>query len=344
MTTYENKPVPDNNADTAAISGSKPTCRQRFVRSWFPCKGDSGKEKARKIFLLLAIIVFITSAVIVGLKYYKTYENANKNKELNSMVDHGLTWDDIYRMFPDIDFPEGMQLKYALAYAKNQDLVGWLSVEGTSLQVPIVRGKNNDYYLKRDFYKQYTDYGNPFMDYQNNIKPLDYNTVIYGHNMRDKQQFGQLSDMYDTLEHAGQYPVIQFNTIFQDYQWVVVGTMLTNGYSAQDNDYLFPFNATTMGEFSRVRFVKELKDRFLYDTGIYFDNLDPLLTLTTCSYAFTEARLVVVARQLKEGESAPEPGTIAGTINPSPRYPQVWYNKKGQTNPYEIDRWHPSDV
>lgn len=343
MTTYGNNPAPESRTQAAVTPVEKTTWWKRFVHGWLPCKGDSGKEKARKIFLLLAIIVFVTSAVMVAFKYYQTYENAQKNKELNGMLDHGLTWEDIYRMYPDIDFPDGMQLKYALAYAKNQDLVGWLSVEGTSLQVPIVRGKDNSYYLYRDFYKNRTDYGNPFMDYQNNIKPLDYNTVIYGHNMRDKQQFGQLSEMYDTLEHAKNYPVIQFNTIFQDYQWAVVGTMLTNGTAAQDNGYLFDFNATTMGEFSRVRFVDELKARFLYDTGIYFDNLDHLLTLTTCSYAFTEARLVVVAKLLDEEDEVPTPGSIQGTVNPNPRYPQIWYNNHRQTNPFEYDNWHPSD-
>lgn len=344
MTTYDNNPGPNQSPAPAVTPAPKPSRGRRFVHSWFPCKGDSGKEKARKIFLLLAVIVFLVSAVMVGSKFFKTYENATKNSQLNEMQDHELTWDDIHRMYPDIDFPEGMQLKYALAYAKNQDLVGWLSVEGTSLQVPIVKGKNNDFYLTRDFYKEYTTYGNPFMDYQNNIKPLDFNTVIYGHNMKDKQQFGQLADMYDTLENAAKYPVIQFNTIFEDYQWAVVGTMLTNGMPAQDNGYLFAFNTTTMGEFSRVRFVKEMQDRFLYDTGVAFDNFDKLLTLTTCSYAFTEARLVVVARLLEAGETAPKPGTVQGTMNPSPRYPQAWYSKKGQQNPFTYDNWHPSNI
>lgn len=339
-------PQKQETGQEAAAPAGTMTRGQRIVHYWLPCKGDSGKEKARKVFLILAIIVFITSAVAVGFKYYKTYENAKKNSDLNAMIEKsaGLTWDDIYRMYPDIDFPEGMQLKYALAYAQNQDLVGWLSIEGTSLQVPIVKGADNSFYLHHDFYKKYTDYGNPFMDYENNIKPLDYNMVIYGHNMRDKQQFGQLSDLYDTLEHASQYPVIQFNTIFQDYQWAVVGVMLTNGMPAQDNGYLFPFNATTMGEFSRVRFVKELQARFLYDTGVYFDDLDQLLTLTTCSYAFTEARLVVVAKLLKEGEAVPAPGSMQGTINPNPRYPQVWYNKHRQTNPFSYDNWHPNNI
>lgn len=347
MTTYENNNLPEKQPEimeAAPEAAPALTRGQRFVRYWFPCKGESGKEKARKIFLILAIIVFIASAVVVGMKYFKTYNNIQKQNEINQMLDHDLTWDDIYRMYPDIDFPEGMQLKYALAYAKNQDLVGWMSIEGTSVNMPVVKGKNNSYYLNHDFYKQQTDYGNPFMDYQNNIKPLDFNTVIYGHNMRDKQQFGQLSDMYDTLEHASKYPVIQFNTIFEDYQWLVMGAMLTNGMPAQDNGYLFDFNATSMGPLSKRRFVNEIKDRLLYDTGFYFNEEDNLLTLSTCSYDFYEARLVIVAKLIEEGDRVPAVGEINGTTHENPRYPQAWYNKHRKTNPFTYDNWHPSNL
>lgn len=326
----------NNDAGNAKKQGKA----TRFFKSFLPWKGDKPGEIFRKIVLLIAIAVFVTSAFVLANKFYKTYENQKKQNELVSMVtDDELTWDKIHAMYPDIDFPEGMQLKYALLYAKNQDLVGWLNVPDSSVSVPIVQQKDNNYYLHRDFYKATTSYGNPFMDYRNNAKDLDFNNLIYGHNMKDKQIFGQLLDMYKTTENYKKYPIIEYNTIFKDYKWAVVGAFYTNGSASQDNGYVFPFNTPVIEDFiKRQGLLDELNKRFIYTTGAKMTIDDKLLTLTTCAYDFNDARFVIVARLMEEGEQV---DVSAVAANPNPRYPAIWYSKKGIKNTFANDtNWY----
>lgn len=316
-----------------------------FLISWIPYKGDSAGEVIRKIIVLIALVVFIVSGVYLGMRFAETNKNQKMYNEIESMVikDDELTWDDIYKMYPDVDFPEGMQLKYAHLYAANQDFVGYLTIPNSTVAVPVVQGRDNDYYLRRDYYKKSTRYGNPYLDYRNSIKPLDFNEIIYGHNMKDGQIFGQLLDMYKDAENFKKYPVIEFNTLYEDYKWVVVGAFYINGNSDDDNQYLFPFNTPNMDDGDKAELYRGFEQRMLYTTSAWpLDADDHLLTLTTCSYNFHDARFIIVARQLRDGETIEDFDTSKVTVNPSPRYPQVWYDKNGKENPYKNeDRWYP---
>ena len=89
----------------------------------------------------------------------------------------------------------------------------------------------------------------------------------------------------------------------------------------------------------RASYLKELRQRSIYDTGVDVTVNDPLLTLSTCSHEFDNARLVVVARLVREGEN-PAVDTDRLTLNSNPRYPQVYYDKKKLNNPYAgAPRW-----
>lgn len=329
-----------NVTNSNQFEKKKPNGFIRFCKSMLPWKGDKWTEVVRKIVMLIAIIVFVASAVVLLNKFYKTYENQRMQQGLVDMTkDDELTWDKVRAMYPDIDFPEGMQLKYALLYAKNQDLVGWLEVADSSVAVPIVQQKNNDYYLHRDFYKKTTSYGNPFLDYRNNAKDLDFNNIIYGHNMKDKQIFGQLLDMYKTAENYKNYPIIQYNTIFKDYQWAVVGAFYSNGSPGQDNGYVFPFNTPDFNDLvKKQELLNELNKRFIYTTGAKMTIDDKLIMLTTCAYDFSDARFVIVARLLHDGEKV---NVNEVQNNPNPRYPAAWYSKKRIKNTYANDtNWY----
>lgn len=234
---------------------------------------------------------------------------------------------------PDIVFPDNIQLKYAKLYAENQDFVGYLSASGSDIDFPVVQGVDDDEYLEMNFFGEYTKYGCPFMTFRNDPKNLDRNTVIYGHNMKDGSLFATL-EQYLTLEGYKQAPVISFNTLYQDFNFKIISTMITNIKPEDDNGYVFPYYWTNLNStLNYTAYLNQISQRSLYDTGVNVLPTDRLLTLSTCYDEFEDARLVVIARLVRPGESA-EVNTSRAVENESPRFPQAYYDEHGMTNPY----------
>ncbi|MCM1544043.1 MAG: class B sortase [Ruminococcus sp.] len=248
-------------------------------------------------------------------------------------------WAQVRAEFPNVIFPPNIQLKYARLYATNQDFVGFLSADGANLNLPIVQTNNDEDYMTKNFYGKSTKYGCPFVTHVNKIDNLDTNTVIFGHHMNDGTVFGAL-DNYKTLEGFKKAPVISFNTLYKDYQWKVIAAFITNAYEAEDNGYVFKYYFASLSSQERfAAYLNELAQRSLYDTGVDVLPTDKLLTLSTCSHEFNEARMVVVARLVRPGEGT-DVDVEKVTVNSNPRYPQAYYTKKKQTNPYaNAARW-----
>ena len=242
-------------------------------------------------------------------------------------------WAQIKAEYPNVVFPPNLQLKYAKLYATNQDFVGYLSAEGVGLNLPVVQTTDDEKYLSKNFYGQSTKYGCPFVTHFNNIETLDTNTVIFGHHMNDGTVFGAL-DKYKTIDGFKKAPVITFNTLYQDYKWKVIAAFITNAYEEDDNGFVFRYYFTSLSTEERyAAYLNELMQRSLYDTGVDVLPSDKILTLSTCSHEFEDARFVVVARLVRQGESE-EVDVSRSSVNSNPRYPQAYYDKKKQKNPY----------
>ena len=263
-----------------------------------------------------------------------------KNEEKSTTMSTEQKWAKIREEYPNTVFPQNIQLKYAKLYATNNDFVGYLEAKGVNLSLPVVQTNNDDTYLEKNFYGQSTKYGCPFVTYLNNIEPLDLNTIIFGHHMNDKTIFGAL-DHYKSIDGFKSAPVITFNTLYKNYKWKVIATFITNAEEKDDNGYVFQYYFTSLSTQERFSaYLNELAQRSLYDTGVDVLPTDKLLTLSTCSHEFEDARFVVVARLVRPGESA-EVDTSKAAVNSNPRYPQAYYTAKKLTNPfYNASRWY----
>lgn len=319
-----------------------------FFKNLFPNKNDSTKEKIRKTIMDLSIITIIGCIIAFGELYRQNLEQLEKDEEIKSQIvqvdeyeenEYVEAWEELFAQYPEIKFPQGMNLKFSYLYALNQDLVGWLKIDGTNLDVQVVQGPDNDYYLRRDFYGDYSRYGCPYMDYKNDPKYLNDNTVIYGHHMTDGLMFSNL-DKYKTLEGYKESPVIEYSTLYETYHFKVFAAFFINATPADDNNYFFNFMISDFSTDERfAKFVDELKKRSVIDTGISVQPDDKLLTLVTCTYDFNDARFVVVGRMVRENEDVSVDTSLA-KLNTSPKYPQAWYDVKGLTNPYKYEpKW-----
>lgn len=309
-------------------------------------------EIIRRIVLAVSLVAIVISSGMLINEWRLSEQNDDIMEEMSGLIIDGpekkpgndrepekeLTpeeqWAKIKKDYPGVVFPQNLQLKYAKLYGENQEFVGYLSADGVNLNLPVVQAKDDKKYLEKNFKLQNTKYGCPFVTHLNNIEPLDRNTVIFGHHMNNGTIFGAL-DKYKTIDGFKKAPVITFNTLYKDYSWKVIAAIVTNAYTKDDNGYIFRYYFTELStEENFSSYLNALSERSLYDTGIDVLPTDKLLTLSTCSHEFTDARFVVIARLVRPGESTDVDVTRA-TVNPNPRYPQAWYDKKGKTNPYK---------
>ena len=175
----------------------------------------------------------------------------------------------------------------------NPDTVGWLTVNNTTVNYPVVQANNNSYYLNHDFNKNSNSLGWVFMDYRNNANDLDQNTVIYGHNIaKAKLMFGNLSATLKSSWYTkadNQY--ITFNTERGDMQWRIFSIYTI----AATNDYLYNTFAT-QADF--LAFVEKMRSRSIYNFGAEIKENDKIITLSTCQ-SNGKNRLVVHAVLVK---------------------------------------------
>lgn len=248
-------------------------------------------------------------------------------------------WTYLYEKYPellDVKFPAGILYDYALYYAKNPQTIGYLKIDGTKVDTPVVQADNDKYYLRHDFNGKSTSYGAVFATYKADFKPLDRNTLLYGHNMFDGERFAALAN-YKSVDYFKKHPIIQFDTLFEKHQWKVYAVILTNGSVDSNNGYFFDFTFDNCSDACFEEYIEELDKRKLYETGVDLLPTDKLITLCTCTYEFEDSRLIVIARMVRDGESA-EVNTKLAKFKESPvKYPESFYDNP-KSNPYKNDK------
>ena len=321
----------------------------RFFYTVFPNKKDSGKEKTRKLISVLSVLIIIGCGCYFGALRYQKYHAVNQSSALQEYVtelpdneSEADAWKKIFSQYPNVEFPGGMNIKYAKLYAINNQFVGWLSIPDTQIDVQVVKADDNEKYLKEDFYGNYSRYGCPFMDYRDNIRTLSLNTVIYGHHMKDGLMFAELAK-YTDIEGFKESPTIQLSTLYDDYVFKIYAVFITNSKPEDDNGYVFNYIFTPLtSDEAFSSYISALDERKLYDTGVDIQTGDKLLTLSTCTYEFADARLVVVARLVRNGEN-PTVRVNKAELNLNPHYPAIWYSQKNEENPFaSAKKWYPS--
>lgn len=171
---------------------------------------------------------------------------------------------------------------------KNNDVVAWIYSENTPINYPVVQSHNNDYYLRRTLDRTYNIAGSIFMDYRNSADFSDYNTIIYGHNLRTDTMFGTLQQ-YSDQKYYEEHPVIYLSTPEEDY-----AIELISGYRTDIDDdiYLLPQSEEELEDL----YYKATKDSN-FNANSTFEEGDRLLTLSTCSdYGDDDVRYVLIGK------------------------------------------------
>lgn len=185
--------------------------------------------------------------------------------------------------------------KYADLYLRNTEFYGWIEIEGTKINYPVMRSfENNDEYLYANFDGEYSYAGIPFVDYK--CSHESDNLLIYGHNMKDGTMFRDLIK-YEKESYWEKHPTIVFSDLYEDYEYEVLAAFYDRVYLKTDTCFKFYqfIDAADAEDFDYAIF--QFKAKSIYDTGVEAEYGDKLITLITCAYHEENGRFVVVARR-----------------------------------------------
>lgn len=301
------------------------------IEDYDPKEGKSeAKEKkggfgmVRKLLLLLCICTFLGSAGYLGLRFYQSVSNLQGYESLREVYDNGG--------FPPIGYPADYDNDFSGLWQINPDVVGWLSIEGTSLDYPVVQTTDNTFYHRLNFEGESNLHGVPFVDCNVDLKEPSNNTIIYGHNIKnDDQMFNSLLKYWDP-EYYKEHPIVEFHTVYGKRQYKIFAAFVANVNPSHGEVFQYHTFVDAVDLSDIQEYIYNVQVRNILNTGVDVLPSDKLLTLSTCTYEFDNARFVIVARELRAGES-PEIDPSAVSKNSSPLMPDIWYQLYGGTKP-----------
>lgn len=231
----------------------------------------SGNMVSKKIvFLNLLIVIFTTVLIVSGIYIAKWLIDREGNKKISEkvseiiIIDNNPEKETVYK----VDFDNLKEI--------NNQIVGYLKVNGTNIEYAVVKAQDNNYYLRRNLDKEYNVGGSIFADYKNKFDGTDKNIVIYGHNMIDGSMFGSLKSILEEQWYNNEENyMIDLITEKEEQKYQVFSV-----YKIENEDY---YIKTEFNNNEFKKFIDTLKDRSIKKFGVEVIEEDRILTLSTCA-------------------------------------------------------------
>ena len=259
------------------------------------------RDRRRRLLVILCSVVAVGCFGYFGVYSFfverneMDYENLSRlkgNSALTGSLFHGVTIHYTEEEEVELEVLE----EYQTLYNKNKKLIGWLKIDDTNIDYPVMQTTDNEYFLNHNINQQKDRNGALFLDKDCDVLAPSTNLIIYGHHMRSGNMFGTL-DKYSSEEYYKEHPVIQFDSIYEKGTYEVMYVFRSKIYNEEDvvfKYYQF-IDALSQQEFESN--MQEMAAMSLYDTGVTASYGDRLLTLSTCDYYVDDGRFVVVAKR-----------------------------------------------
>lgn len=227
--------------------------------------------------IFLSIAIFSIYKILSTLNEYKDGEDTyNELKQYTNIKSNETLSNDI--IWPEVDFNSLKEI--------NNDIIGWIYFEDTNINYPIVKGSDNDFYLNHMIDGTNNSAGSIFMDYRNQANFNNKHTIIYGHHMKNGSMFSNLIK-YKEQSFYDEYPYYLIMTPDKNYKIDII-----SGYVASVNEDSWKLNFSSNKEYEK--WLKKTIDASLFKSNIIPNTKDNIITLSTCSYEFDNARFVLV--------------------------------------------------
>lgn len=230
------------------------------------------RKLKNKIIFCTVCLILVGILIFSGIKIYKWYKENNSNSKIIEKVNEAIVIKE--------DEPKENDkyiIDFELLKKQNSETVAWLKINNTKIEYPVVKTKNNDYYLTHSFDKSENSAGWIFADYKNKFDGKDKNIIVYGHNRRDGSMFGSLKNIlsskwYNNEENRN----IIFNVNGQNYTYRVFSV-----YQIEKEDYYIKTNFNSDNEYEK--FLNTIRKRSVKDFKEDVSKDDTILTVSTCA-------------------------------------------------------------
>lgn len=271
----------------------------------------SGGRKKGKLLRILLITVLAVVILVLGIVGVFLLSNHNADKDFQKMAARvqkqtaqttiPTVWTETTvettekTTTPTEETQPVILSQYAELYAQNSDLFGWIKIEGTAVDYPVMHTPDDrEKYLHTNFEGEYSYPGVPFLDAA--CTADSDNLLIYGHNMPNGSMFRSIMK-YQEKTYWEKHPTITFNTLYKEQEYEVLAAFYDRVYYKTETCFKFYqfIDAADEADFDNA--IVQFQDKALYDTGVEASYGDKLITLVTCAYHTDNGRFVVVARR-----------------------------------------------
>ena len=236
----------------------------------------------------------IIAVIIVGISLFAVYKKNQKTKDGADVISQI----EIDETKITNEKTEKM-LKLEKLQKENEDIVAYIEIDGTNINYPVLQASDNDFYMKKNYKKEYSKDGAIFVDKDYNWEKPSTNLLIYGHNNSNGQMFCDLLKYKDESFYQ-EHPTIKFTTNKEEAEYEIIAVFRSRVYyKSEKNVFRYYYFIDAENEEQFDSFVENSKKSSLYNTGKTAQYGDQLMTLSTCSYHTEDGRFAVVAKKKK---------------------------------------------
>lgn len=261
------------------------------------------RERQRRLFIAACAVVAVVCVGYFGYYQFMASRTQNSYDALAELKEKDpSTVPDIQVTVRDEAGEEEIILtvldEYKTLYNKNRSLIGWLKIDDTNIDYPVMQSPDPNYYLTHNFNQEHDNNGSIFLDPDCDIVHRNTNLILYGHHMRSGKMFGSL-DSYSSEAFYEEHKYITFDTIYEKGTYEVMYVFRSRIYNEDEIVFKYYQFIDVDSEQEFYSNMNEMAEMSLYDTGVTAVYGDKLLTLSTCDYREENGRFVVVAKRIE---------------------------------------------
>lgn len=264
------------------------------------------QEKRRRMFIVLCSLLAVGCLGYFWIYSYYNYRTSSTYEQLSELKDKPAAQRQEAEPVIHYTTDEPAEQKEVLDEYKNllntnKKLIGWVKIDDTNIDYPVMQTSDNEYYLDHNLNQEYDRNGSIFMDKDCDVLKPSTNYILYGHHMKSGQMFGKL-DLYEDESYYEEHQYIQFDTIYEKGTYQIMYVFRSRVYSEGDVAFKYYQFIDAISEQEFDSNMQEMAAMSLYDTGVTAQYGDQLLTLSTCDYQEKNGRFVVVAKKVAAKE------------------------------------------
>ena len=241
---------------------------------------------------LLCVLFFSVGITYIAYQGYYNYKDKKDNREIQNIVGNTESINQNSNKSDKI-------IELETLHKENSDIIGWIEIENTNINYPVLQTNNNDFYLTHNYKKEYSPSGSLFLDKNFDLDKPSSNYLIYGQRNKNGLMFEDLIN-YKDKNYYTEHPIINFTTLKEDSEYEIISVFLSRVYYKNETNvfrYYFFVDAENEQEYNN--YVSNCLKSSLYDIGKNAEYGEQLLTLSTCEYSQEDGRLVVVAKKIE---------------------------------------------